>query len=233
MAQVTEVIILLDRSGSMAAIQEATVRGINNFINDVNKVPGEGYWSFYQFDDPASALGAKEAFPHTVFERVHYREVPRLEAKDFLPRNSTALVDATCLTIQKVRERYLASPESRRPRVLIVIMTDGMENASRQFTADQMRQLIAEVQSSYKWEFIYLGANQDTFAVAKDYGVKTSQAFHYTANAIGTTAVLASGAVCARGWKAEGNKSVDPLMGSSQPDVQVNVNINQGTGVWP
>ena len=87
------------------------------------------------------------------------------------------------------------------------------------------------MQSKYRWEFIYLGANQDAFAVASSMAIKTNAQFcnklQFNANTIGTRDVLVSGAVCARAWKADGNDTASPLTGSSQPDVQVNIHVGK------
>jgi hypothetical protein len=219
MSRITDITIILDRSGSMKSIREATVEGVNAFIDDVNKVPGEGVWSLVQFDDPDSAKGAREPFPHVVFENVGSVHVRRLELADFKPRGSTALVDAVCLTIQKIKARVGAVPEAYRPKVMLVIMTDGLENFSREFTSAQLREMLAEAQSVHGWEVLYLGANQDAFAEADKYGVaKAGNVFHFRATDAGTRAALEAGAGNARHWKAEGNDSAAGLMGSASPD---------------
>src|SRR5262245_5538970 len=154
----------------MRSIRDVTVKNINGFIEDINKVPGEGSWSLLQFDDPDSARGGGEGFPHVVFEGRPHREVPLFEAADFCPRGTTALIDAMCLTIQRTRERIASLPEASRPAVMIVVMTDGLENASRAFTGAQLREMVAQMQAApHGWEFVYLGANQDAFAEAGKY----------------------------------------------------------------
>jgi hypothetical protein len=219
MARITDITIILDRSGSMSSIREATVGGVNAFMDDVNKVPGEGVWSLVQFDDPDSARGAREQFPHVVFENVSSTQLPRLEPADFKPRGSTALVDAVCLTIGRITTRVLAVPEVDRPKVMVVIMTDGRENASRQFTSANLREVVAERQSVHGWEFLYLGANQDTFAEAGKYGIaKTGNVVNFSATDAGARGALQTGARNARDWKLDGNESAAGLLGSSSPD---------------
>src|SRR5262249_33726049 len=145
--------------------------------------------------------------------------VPRLELADFKPRGSTALVDAVCTTIGRIKARVLAVPEAYRPKVMLVIMTDGLENASREFTSAQLREMVAEAQSVHGWEVLYLGANQDAFAEAGKYGVaKTGNVFRFDATDAGTQGVLHAGAGKARHWKADGNDSAAGLMGSATPD---------------
>ncbi|MFO0842979.1 MAG: vWA domain-containing protein [Gemmataceae bacterium] len=224
MTRPTEVIIVLDRSGSMASIREAAVRGVNGFIDEVQKEPGEGYWTLVQFDDHDSARGAAEAFPHVVFDRVPDARVPRLEVHSFVPRGSTALNDAVCLTVTRARERWLTIPEHLRPRVMVVVMTDGLENASRQFSGAQLRHLTAEVQAQHGWSFVFLGANQDAFAESAKLGIHTqahggvANKINYTATVAGVAAGMAAGARHVRGWKGDGNPTADQLLGGIDPD---------------
>jgi hypothetical protein len=222
--KITDVTILLDRSGSMKSIREATVAGINKFIDEMNRVPGEGIWSLAQFDDPDSARGARESFPHIVFQDRADSEVPRFEVADFMPRGRTALIDAVCFTVQKLSARILPLPEADRPRVMVVIMTDGLENASREFSSARMRELIAEAQGVHGWEFIYLGANQDAFAEAGKFGIDTrvrdgvSNKIDYTADSQGVGEAFQACGKNARRWKLDGNDTAEELMGSSAPD---------------
>jgi hypothetical protein len=207
----SEIVIILDRSGSMGAIHKATVDGINNFIDDLRRVPGEGFWTFVQFDDRSSARGAGEAFPHVLYERRPDREMVKLTEHDFRPRGGTALIDAVCITLLRAEQAYLATPPAERLRTLIVIMTDGQENASVQFNRDGMRELIARCQAQHGFEFIFLGANQDAFAEASGYGMATRHRgghcnkLRYEATPAGTQAVLNAAADNARSWKLEGN----------------------------
>jgi len=219
MSRITDITIILDRSGSMRSIRDATVKGVNSFMDDVNKVPGEGVWSLVQFDDHDSARGAREGFPHVVFENVSSTQLPRLEPADFEPRGSTALVDAVCLTIGRIMTRVLGVAEADRPKVMVVVMTDGLENASREFTSARLREMAAEAQSLHGWEFLYLGANQDAFSEAGKYGIaKTSNVFNFSATETGTQRVLDAGARNTRYWKLDGNDSAADLLGNASPD---------------
>lgn len=226
MSRVTEVVIILDRSGSMASIRESTVQGINTFISDVQKVPGEGYWTLVLFDDYPSANGAGESFPNVVFEKRPDREMKDFNLVDFVPRGGTALIDAVCVTIQRIKDRWLSLPEIQRSKIMIVIMTDGQENASRNFSRDAMRQLTAEVQAKYGWEFMYLGANQDAFAEANDMGIQKtcggilyqgSNAVNYVADTQGVLGAFNLASRGTRDWKAGGNPTAEDLLGDATP----------------
>jgi hypothetical protein len=209
----SEIILILDRSGSMGAIHKATVDGINNFIDDLRRVPGEGFWTFVQFDDRASARGAGEAFPHVLYERRPDREMVKLTEQDFRPRGGTALIDAVCITLLRAESAYLATAAPERLRTLIVIMTDGQENSSVEYDRNGMREIIARCQAQHGFEFIFLGANQDAFAEASGYGMATRHRgghcnkMRYDATPAGTQAVLGAAASNARSWKLEGNDS--------------------------
>ncbi len=217
MSRPCQVVILLDRSGSMQSIREATVKGINDFIKEVQKEPGEGTWSFLQFDDLRSAKGAGEKFPHAVFENIPDSEVREVKLEDFIPRGGTALIDATFITVRDVKDWWLSIEKEKRPRVMIVIVTDGQENESKNFTRDELRELTAEVQSKHGFEFIYLGANQDAFAEAEKYGI-SKNAMGFQANSAGYQHANRSAARGTRKWKADGNPTAESLLTSAEPD---------------
>lgn len=222
----TEIILLLDRSGSMSSIREATISGINKLMEDVRKEPGRGYWTLLQFDDMQSAKGAKEDFPLVSFERISDEFAPRMET--FVPRGSTALIDAACMTIMKTKERVLQIPKETRPRVMIVIITDGQENASVEFTRGRLRELTAEVQKELDWQFMYIGANQDAFAESSKIGIPTVMRtyagaqhcnkvdYAHNSKGFGEAMVKTSGGL--RGWKAEGNQTAEQLLSSAEPE---------------
>jgi hypothetical protein len=214
----SEIIIILDRSGSMGSIRTATVDGINNFIDDLRRVPGEGFWTFVQFDDRSSARGAGEPFPHVLYERRPDREMVKLTEHDFRPRGGTALIDAVCITLLRAEQAYLATPAAERLRILIVIMTDGLENSSVEYNREKMREIIARCQAQHGFEFIFLGANQDAFAEASNYGMATRQRgghcnkLRYDATGKGTEEALQAAASNARSWKLEGNDSAQGMI---------------------
>src|SRR5262249_48619218 len=106
-----------------------------------------------------------------------------------------------------------------RPNVMVVVMTDGLENASREFTSARLREMIAEAQSVHGWEFLYLGANQDAFAEAGKYGIaKQANVINFSATDRGAAAALNTGARNARNWKLDGNDTAAGLLGDASPD---------------
>lgn len=153
----TEIAYILDRSGSMQAMQEAAVAAFNQFLLSQLEVPGEARLTLVQFDDryevPVAAL--------------RLQEVPQLTAAVYVPRGSTALLDAIGRTIQDFDVRFQKLPAAHQPaQVIFAIFTDGLENASRECTAKHISDLIHLYRETKGWEFLFLAANQDAIATA-------------------------------------------------------------------
>lgn len=153
----TEIAYILDRSGSMQPLQEAAIAGFNDFLRCQLDVPGDARLTLVLFDD--EYLVPIAARP--------VEEVPRLNARIYIPRGSTALLDAIGETIDTLGRRLAATPEPERPgKVIVVIFTDGQENASRQYRWKDIADRIRHQRARYNWEFLFLGANQDAIATA-------------------------------------------------------------------
>jgi len=218
----TDITMILDRSGSMSSIQDATIKGFNDFVNEQKGVPGEGCWSLVQFDDQYDVVYAGK----------NQNDVPLLTPGTFQPRGSTALVDAVCRTIDQTEHRLSTICDEHKPtRVLLVILTDGYENASREYTTSDLNAKIARKRDIDKWQFIFLGANQDAIASARQYGIPTRSAMTYQASDEGTRAVFARASAGTRRWKLEGNESaadllIDPADGGVNININVDVNKN-------
>ena len=163
----THLYFLLDRSGSMESIRTDVVGGFDAFIAEQRELPGRCRVSLAQFDDQYEEVYAD-------------RPIDGVPSLDLRPRGSTAMLDAIGRLIVSTGERLAALPEDRRPgTVLIGIMTDGMENASREFTRHQVRAMIKRQSSQYDWTFLYLGANQDAVEVGTDIGIDPGLAVTY------------------------------------------------------
>lgn len=174
MSEHTEIIIILDRSGSMSSIKDDMEGGINTFIKAQKKEPGECSVTFTQFDDVYEI----------VFSGKPLAEVPEIE---IVPRGWTALLDAVGRTINEVVKRQKDTLEAERPkRTLCIIITDGQENRSQEFKLEDVKKLIEE-QRTKDWEFVYFGANQDAFAEGQNLGIV--QNFHFHADKGGTESV--------------------------------------------
>lgn len=173
----TDITIILDRSGSMESVKQDTIGGFNSFLSEQQEVAGEASLSLVQFDDQYEV----------VYEDRDINSADRLTERTFQPRGSTALFDAIGRTVNAVGSRLAALPEAERPdKVLLVIMTDGFENASREFTAAKISEMIGHQRSVYKWEFMFIGANQDAVLSAREIGIPAAASLTYAANEEGT-----------------------------------------------
>lgn len=176
----TELIIILDRSGSMSSIKKDMEGGLNTFITDQAKGPGECRVSLYQFDNVYEA----------VFENVPINEVKPIQ---IAPRGNTALYDALGRTINAVGARLAATPEKTRAgAVLVIAVTDGQENASTEFTVKQVKELVTHQETKYSWGFTYLGANQDGVLNGTAMGFNARSSISYSANSVGIIGAIAS-----------------------------------------
>jgi uncharacterized protein YegL len=173
--KLTEIIFLLDRSGSMSGLENDTIGGFNSFIERQCQLEGETLLTTVLFDDQYEVLwNGKDA-----------RKV-RLTSKEYFVRGTTALLDAAGKTILDVGHRLSKTPEAQRPgSVIFVITTDGMENASREFTYEKVKELIKHQQEKYSWEFIFMGANIDSAEEAKNLGISKENTFDFEASEVG------------------------------------------------
>jgi uncharacterized protein YegL len=155
----TELVVILDRSGSMAKVVADMEGGFNQFMADQRKASGECRVTLVRFDSEYEV--AYESAPVAL--------VPPLKLE---PRGSTSLLDAIGRTINDTGRRLRAMPEHERPsKVLFLIITDGEENSSTEFRRDTIAQMTQHQRDKYQWEFVYLGANQDAFKVAQGIGI--------------------------------------------------------------
>ncbi len=163
----THLYFLLDRSGSMQSIKDDTEGGFNAFIEEQRKQPGDCRVTLAQFDDQYDE----------VYRDLPLADVPPLQLQ---PRGSTALLDSIGRLVGEAGARLAALPEEQRPGIVVVgIMTDGHENASRELTHPQVKQLIERQSTDYSWQFLYLGADQDAIEVGSSIGVSAAHSMTY------------------------------------------------------
>ncbi|MBC7797307.1 MAG: VWA domain-containing protein [Pyrinomonadaceae bacterium] len=173
----TDVNIVLDRSGSMASIKNDTIGGFNEFLREQQTVEGMATITLAQFDDVYDI----------VYRAIDVKAAPMLDDKTFVPRGSTALLDAIGRTINETGKRLSGLGDSEKPeKVIFVIVTDGEENSSREFDNGKINEMISHQRDVYKWEFVFLGANQDAIASASNMGIQASHAMTYAASPEGT-----------------------------------------------
>ena len=177
----TDITVVLDRSGSMASVRDDTIGGFNSFLEEQKAVPGSACVSLVQFDDQYEV----------VYECRDVQDAPDLSPRTFVPRGSTALLDAIGRTLNATGARLAALPEAARPgKVLLVVMTDGLENASHEFGAGQVFDMITHQRDKYQWEIVFIGANQDAVLTGASYGLPASNALDYAATPAGTRHAL-------------------------------------------
>jgi len=168
-----EMVFILDRSGSMRGLEADTVGGFNSLIDKQKQTTGEALVSLVLFDDQ--------------FEVVHHRRViadlEPLTKDTYYVRGSTALVDAVARGIEKIKHVHRQLGIDNTPeKTMFVITTDGQENASKQYNTHQLKRLISEQQEKFGWEFLFLGANIDSFATAMSLGIQRNRAANFEAN---------------------------------------------------
>jgi hypothetical protein len=160
--------VILDRSGSMQAVKDDTEGGLRAFLDTQAEAPGQTTVSLYQFDDQYEAV---------------YENKPLADVSPFTlrPRGATALLDAVGRTITTLGEHLDTKPETERPgEVIVVILTDGHENASVEYTLRQVKGLITEQHDTYGWKFVFLGADQDAFVAGCAMGIGWATTLSYS-----------------------------------------------------
>lgn len=193
----THIHFILDRSGSMDSIRDDTIGGFNNFLKSQKTAPGEATMTLVQFD---------EQDPYEVIvDRKPVAQVKALTGSTFIPRAGTPLCDAVGRGINELGKQLGDLPEEQRPeKVAFVILTDGMENASREFNQAKVLEMIKHQTEKYSWAFMFLGANIDAISVAKGIGINPQAAITFAANAIGTTSAYKGVARVMTSYRAGG-----------------------------
>jgi len=173
----TSITVILDKSGSMNAVREDTVGGYNSFIDEQKKLPGDCEITLIQFNQDTSFT---------------YKSKPIQELKEglslesFIPSGYTGLFDAVGKAIIEKGAEFAALKEEERPgKVMFVIITDGQENASREFTQDKIKEMIGHQKDTYSWDFTFLGANIDTMAASDAIGILASKSLSFSTTSKG------------------------------------------------
>ena len=173
----TEMVFILDRSGSMSGLESDVIGGFNAMIEKQKKVEGEALVSTVLFSTGREVI----------HDRVDVKKVAPMTDKDYQVGGSTALVDAVGKAIHHIGNVHKYAREEDRPeRTLFVIMTDGMENASHIYTASQVKEKIQRQKDKYGWEFLFMGANMDAVETASHFGISHNRAVSYRSDSEGT-----------------------------------------------
>ena len=173
----TELVMILDRSGSMSGLESDTIGGYNGMMEKQRKTEGEVLVSAVLFDDRSEVL----------YDRVPLDQVPRMTDKEYYVRGCTALLDAVGGAIHHIGNIHKYAREEDRPeKTIFVITTDGMENASRTYSYDKVKQMVDRQKEKYGWEFLFLGANIDAIKTAGRFGISADRAANYHSDHEGT-----------------------------------------------
>ena len=176
----TELVFILDRSGSMAGLEKDTIGGFNAMIEKQKAEEGEAYISTVLFDN----------YSEVIHDRVALSDVPKLTEKEYYVRGCTALLDAVGGAIHHLGNVHKYAREEDRPeKTLFVITTDGMENASRRYSYEKVREMTQRQKEKYGWEFLFLGANIDAAKEAARFGIDADRAADYHADTQGTAVI--------------------------------------------
>ncbi len=174
---ITELVFILDRSGSMSGLEADTIGGFNSMLRKQKDTQGICYVSTVLFDNESFVL----------HDRIKLENVPEMTQKDYTARGTTALIDALGSAIRHIGNIHkYARPEDVPEHTLFVITTDGQENASHRYTAEKVRAMIKRQEEEYGWEFLFIGANIDAVETAAQYGIPKERAVNYHADRRGS-----------------------------------------------
>ena len=173
----TEIVFVLDKSGSMSGLEKDTIGGFNSMLDKQRKEDGEVSITTVLFDDRMQVL----------HDREDLAKIANLTGKDYQPGGCTALLDALGKTIKHISKVQKSLPEDERPeKTMFIITTDGQENSSHEYSYEKIRKMIEKKQEKKQWEFLFLGANMDAISAAADIGIKADRATNYHCDAAGT-----------------------------------------------
>ena len=203
----TELVFILDRSGSMAGLEKDTIGGFNSMLDKQRNEVGEAVVSTVLFDNENEVI----------HDRVSIENVPKLTEKEYYVRGCTALLDAVGGAINHIGNVHkYARKEDVPERTLFIITTDGMENASRRYTYGKVRKMIERQKEKYGWEFLFLGANIDAAAEAGKFGIDEDMSANYHCDSVGTALnfevigeAISSVRACSAPLSADWKKKID------------------------
>jgi len=182
----SEIVAIIDKSGSMEPVKKDSIGGFNTFISSQKEEPGEANLTLVLFDTHVK----------TVYESKEISEVKKLTARSYKPSGGTAMNDAIGSAVDNLGKRLEAMNEEDRPEnVIVVILTDGEENSSINYSLGQIKDIVSEQTNKYSWEFVFLAANQDAILSGAEIGINSNRCMSYSADSKGTAMAYAS--ICA------------------------------------
>lgn len=192
----TVVHLLIDQSGSMSGTRQSTVDGINEYVNTLKKDGGKYKVSLTMFDSD----GEGKLRLDKPWKNVYIDDVPELTLDDYKPNGGTPLHDAFCMTLKSMADR-------KDEKHLFVVLTDGYENTSKEYVAEDMKKLKNKFEEKENWTFVYLGANQDAFSVSSSYGFTAQNTSNFNATNLGTNVMFANLGAATRSYSASASMS--------------------------
>ena len=200
-SNLTEIVFILDRSGSMAGLEEDTVGGFNVMVEKQKKGEGEVLVSAVLFSNDSSVL----------YDRVPAKKIEPMTQQQYQVGGCTALLDAIGGAVHHIGNVHKYAREEDRPgKTIFVITTDGMENASRAYTFEEVQRMVKHEQEKYGWEFLFLAANIDAVETAAAYGIDRSRAVNYVADETGTFEAYAAVSMAARNVRQRRDLKTEP-----------------------
>lgn len=172
----TEVVFILDRSGSMSGLEGDTIGGFNSMLKKQREEEGDANVTTVLFDDEIEML----------HKRVNIKEIKNITSKDYYVRGCTALLDAIGYSINFMINVQKNKKEEKAKNVLFFITTDGYENASKEYTYEKIKKMITYEKERYNWQFLFLGANIDAISTARNFGISEEFASNYVSDEVGT-----------------------------------------------
>lgn len=181
--QITELVFILDRSGSMAGLESDTIGGFNSMLNQQKDNKGKTYVTTILFDNVSEVL----------HDRILLEDIPQMTRKDYVVRGCTALLDAIGGAVNHIDNIHKYARKKDVPaHTMFIITTDGQENSSKVYNIDNVRKMIEKHKKKYGWEFLFIGANIDAVETASEFGIESNRAVNYCADSKGTQVLYQS-----------------------------------------
>ncbi|MCR5100731.1 MAG: VWA domain-containing protein [Butyrivibrio sp.] len=215
----TEIVYILDRSGSMGGLESDTIGGFNSMMEQQKKAGEKAIVSTVLFDDVCEVI----------HDRVPIEKIEKMSDKQYYVRGCTALLDAVGGAIHHIGNVHKYAREEDRPeKTIVVITTDGLENASCKYSRDKIEKMVKRQQKKYGWEFIFIGANIDAYEEAQKYGIRRDRTVNYVCDGIGTANVYAgvTKAVCSV-MRAETSAEMEECLNCSDWDEEINADFQR------
>jgi len=193
----TEIIFILDKSGSMSSIKEFAINNFNSFLKEQKELEDDAKMSLILFDSSFKKVA----------DRVDIKKIKELNSETYVPSSMTAMHDCVCHTIEESIDKLgFMSPQDRPEKTICVIITDGMENASKIYSSDDTHYHITEMKEKFNWTFLYVGANQDVIETVDNLGISRSNSMSYSTDSIGISHVYSSISKAVKTYRTEDKK---------------------------